>query len=268
MPVHKDESGKRWVEMEFITPGTPEQVWHAMATGPGNAAWFTKATIEERAGGRLRFHFGGDANTEGEVTEWQPPARFSYVEREWMPGAPPVATEITITPRKGGQCTVRMVHSLFASSDDWDDQLESFEKGWPGFFEVLRLYLTHSPGAPASSFMVMTKTDVEGATAWKELMTSLGLTDVHAGEPVRTSGSPEVLTGTLERVHQDRTQRYVLIRLEGPAPGVASLGTYEWNGKTNVSVTLFFHGSGAADAAASSEPRWKAWLQDRFPAAA
>jgi uncharacterized protein YndB with AHSA1/START domain len=51
MPIRKDGKGNRWVEMEFVTPGTPEQVWEAMATGPGNAAWFTKATIEERAGG-------------------------------------------------------------------------------------------------------------------------------------------------------------------------------------------------------------------------
>ena len=29
-----------------------------MATGAGNAAWFTKAEIEERVGGVLRFDFG------------------------------------------------------------------------------------------------------------------------------------------------------------------------------------------------------------------
>ncbi|WP_287073272.1 hypothetical protein [Mesorhizobium sp.] len=38
MPIKKDETGKRWVEMEFITPCTPEQVWRAIATGPGNTA--------------------------------------------------------------------------------------------------------------------------------------------------------------------------------------------------------------------------------------
>jgi hypothetical protein len=32
MPVKKDDSGRRWVEMEFLVPGTPEQVWHAIAT--------------------------------------------------------------------------------------------------------------------------------------------------------------------------------------------------------------------------------------------
>ena len=50
MPIKKDGSGKRWVEMEFLAPGTPEEVWQAMATGPGNAAWFTRATVDERVG--------------------------------------------------------------------------------------------------------------------------------------------------------------------------------------------------------------------------
>ena len=35
MPVRSDDSGRRWVEMELLVPGTPEQVWEAIATGPG-----------------------------------------------------------------------------------------------------------------------------------------------------------------------------------------------------------------------------------------
>ena len=32
MPIKKDGTGKRWIEMEFIVPGTPEQVWQAIAS--------------------------------------------------------------------------------------------------------------------------------------------------------------------------------------------------------------------------------------------
>ena len=152
MPIKKDETGKRWVEMEFVAPGTPEQLWQAMATGPGNTAWFTKATVDERVGGEIQFDFGTRGTQSGEVTAWEPPHRFAYVERHWSEGAPPVATEITITARSGDTCVVRMVHSLFTSSDEWDDQIEGFEKGWPAFFAVLRLYLTHFPGQRAASF--------------------------------------------------------------------------------------------------------------------
>ncbi len=158
MPIRKDETGRRWVEMELLVPGTPDQVWEAMATGPGNEAWFLKADIEPHVGGALRFHFGQGVATSGNVTTWNPPHQFAYVERDWEPGAPPVATEITIAARSGDRCVVRMVHSLFASSDDWDDQLEGFESGWPGFFRVLHLYLEHFAGMAAASFMAMTPT--------------------------------------------------------------------------------------------------------------
>ena len=36
MPLKKDDSGRRWVEMEFLVPGMPEQVWQAIVT---LAAW-------------------------------------------------------------------------------------------------------------------------------------------------------------------------------------------------------------------------------------
>jgi hypothetical protein len=41
------------------------------------------------------------------------------------------------------------VYSLFASTDDWDDQLKGTELGWLGSFRILRIYLTTSaPNAP------------------------------------------------------------------------------------------------------------------------
>src|SRR5688572_18555463 len=151
MPLKKDKAGRRYVEMEVLVPGTPEQVWQAIATGKGNTSWFTNTKIDERVGGKLQFDFGPNGSSTGEVTHWEPPFRFGYVEREWNKDAPPVATEITITGRAGNECLLRMVHSLFTSTDDWDDQLEGFEKGWPGFFEVLRVYLAHFAGNNAAS---------------------------------------------------------------------------------------------------------------------
>ena len=55
MPIKKDGSGKRWVEMKLIVPGSPEEVWQAIATGSGNNAWFTKTEIDERVGGCLLY---------------------------------------------------------------------------------------------------------------------------------------------------------------------------------------------------------------------
>jgi uncharacterized protein YndB with AHSA1/START domain len=60
MPLKKDDSGRRWVEMEFLVPGTPEQVWHAIATGPGMSSWFTPTKVDEHVGGAIAFDFGDE----------------------------------------------------------------------------------------------------------------------------------------------------------------------------------------------------------------
>ena len=41
----------RSVAVEVEVPGTPEEVWQAIATGPGITAWFVPTEVEEREGG-------------------------------------------------------------------------------------------------------------------------------------------------------------------------------------------------------------------------
>lgn len=260
MPVKKDDSGKRWVEMQVLLPGTPEQVWQAMATGPGNTAWFTRTEIEERVNGAVRFTFGPDVASSGVVTQWQPPRRFGYEERDWMPDAPPVATEITIEARKGGQCVVRMVHSLFASADDWDDQLESFESGWPGFFEVLRAYLSRFAGQKAASFQAMVNVKGDLPNLWKRLLSSLGANGLDVGDDL-TAREPMALTGTLERIQQDRRIRVIMLSVQAPFTGTAMFGAYATADAVMLSISMFLYGVQAKSQVASIEPQWRDWLQ-------
>ena len=266
MPIKTDGNGKRWIEMEFIVPGTPEQVWQAVATGPGTTSWFTRATVEEHVGGKIQFDFGPSGTQAGEVTTWNPPHRFGYVERDWSEGAPPVATEITITARSGDRCVVRMVHSLFSASDDWDDQMEGFEKGWPAFFEVLRLYQTHFPGQRGASFVATAGAEGDHLAIWRRLMLELNLGGTDAGERRVTPPQPEALSGVIERVDQDRQQRYIVMRLDAPAPGIALAGTYGAGPQVTASMTIYFYGDEADARATASEPRWRDWLVARFGA--
>jgi uncharacterized protein YndB with AHSA1/START domain len=269
MPIKKDGTGKRWVEMEPIVPGTPEQVWHAMATGGGLAAWFVKGEIEPRVGGAFRLDWGQGSVTSGEVTVWEPAHTLGYVEREWAPGAPPVATEITITGRTGNRCVVRMVHSLFTSSEEWDDQIEGFQSGWPGFFAILRVYLEHFAGASAASFIVMTSARVDPLSAWVRLADAVGLAGANVGEHRTASSGPESWSGIVEHVYQDAQQRYVVLRLDAPSPGVALVGTADaanlgGSPGTTLSVCRYFYGDDAETGAADSEASWRDWLARSF----
>src|SRR5688572_5439862 len=142
MPVTVDDSGHRSVQAEVEVPGTPEEVWKAIATGPGITSWFVPSTVDERVGGQAVSHFAPDGSMDsvGTITEWDAPRRYA-VETEEGPGT--VATEWVVEARGGGMCTVRVVHSWFAESDDWDSQFEGHAYGWLSFFKILRLYLEH-----------------------------------------------------------------------------------------------------------------------------
>ncbi len=266
MPIKVDASGRRWVEMELVVAGTPEQVWAAVATGPGNAGWFVAAEIEPKVGGALAFDFGGGASSRGEVTHWDPPNRFCYVEREWKDDAPPVATEITVTARSGDRCLVRMMHSLFTSSDAWDDELEGFESGWATFFAILQLYVPHFAGAPAGSFMFAFPTGGEPLPVWRRLVQELGLAGVDVGER-RTLTGPEAASGRVERVGQDAEQRYVVLRLDEPNPGIVAVGLHVTPTSPptlRVGVCRYVYGDGAKAIAEEHGATWYRWLDQTF----
>ena len=269
MPLKKDDSGRRWVEMEFLVPGTPEQVWQAIATGPGMSAWFTPTMVDERVGGAISFDFGdencGEATSSGSVTEWEPPHRFGYEEYGWSGDAPPVATEVTVTSHSGDRCVVRMVHSLFTSKDDWDDELESFETGWPGFFEVLRVYLTNFAGKPAAAVHAMSRHPGYQDQAWSTLTTALNVAGANVGERRETPSAAPRLAGVVERVHQDSQSRELMIRVDEPAEGIAVIGTCQMGDEASGMVSVFFYGAVAAQTAAAEQPKWSEWLAGLRP---
>ena len=53
MSVKKEANGRRSVQVEVEVPGTPEQVWQAIATGPGVSAWFVPTEVDGRVGGTV-----------------------------------------------------------------------------------------------------------------------------------------------------------------------------------------------------------------------
>lgn len=266
MTVKTDDSGNRLIRLEFEVPGTPEQVWHAIATGPGISSWFVATDMEERAGGALAFHLGPGMDSSGRVTAWEPPVRFAYEEPDWSPGAPPLGTEFIVEARSGGACVVRLVHSLFTSSEEWDDQLDSFESGWASHFSILRLYLAHFFGQPCSSLRVVGDAPGSEPEAWEKLAGALGLEGAAQGQRwgANASGVPP-LAGVVERLGQGKHIHEVLLRLDEPAPGIALAGAYTWGGKAHAAINIYLYGDQASAAADRDEPLWKTWMNELLP---
>src|SRR6185436_1476237 len=139
MSIRKESSGRRFIQVEVEVPGTPEEVWQAIATGPGISSWFVPAEFEERDGEpvAVKLDFGPGMESRSPLTAWDPPRKFAAESNGWAPGSPPIADEWTVEPRAGGTCVVRVMHSLVAPTSDWDQQLTGTEAGWPGFFRIL-----------------------------------------------------------------------------------------------------------------------------------
>src|SRR6266511_1117751 len=70
------------LEFSVEVPGTPEQVWQAIATAKGMSDWFLPTEMEEREGGSLHFTMGPEMGSDGQVTDWDPPRRIVYQE-DW-----------------------------------------------------------------------------------------------------------------------------------------------------------------------------------------
>jgi uncharacterized protein YndB with AHSA1/START domain len=267
MPVKKDASGRRSVEVETEVPGTPEEVWQAIATGPGISAWFVPTKLEEREGGSIVLDFGPGMESQAVLKVWDPPRRFVAESKEQMgPGSPTVADEWTVEARAGGTCRVRVVHSWFASTDDWDKQFEDVEKGWPAFFRILKIYLAHFRGQPSDVIPLLVMSSGSKSAAWGRLLGSLGLARLTEGQRVEAAHGAPRLAGIVERV-VDKEHEELFLRLEEPTSGVAHLFPISMGGQVCLSVRLYLYGSQARAVAAREAPVWQAWINGLFPSA-
>jgi uncharacterized protein YndB with AHSA1/START domain len=263
MSVKKEASGRRSIQVEVEVPGTPEEVWQAIATGPGISAWFVPTRNEEREGGEQVCNFGPGMDSPSTITTWQPPMRFVAEGEMGSPGSPKVATEWTVEARAGGTCLVRVVHSLFASTDDWDNQLDGLEQGWPAYFRILRRYLENFKNMPCSAMQfVGFSTDAE-VKAWEKAGGELGLLKVAEGQKWSApDGFPRMAGVSMGLGMHSNT---VLLRLDTPAPGTAYIGAFTCGGMVMVCMSIYLYGANAKGAVERDEPTWQTWMGQQFP---
>lgn len=264
MSVKKEPSGRRSVQVEVEVPGTPEEVWQAIATGPGISSWFVPTEFEEEGGKpvAVKMTFGPGMENRAAVTAWDPPRSFTGESPGWTPEMPSMATEWIVEARSGGVCLVRVVNSLFAATDDWDGPLEGTESGWPGFFRTLRLYLTHFRGQRSAIMQKMAPTAGTEAEAWDALTGALGLTGVGVGQRWTAPAGVPAFGGVAEHVNEKPYD--ILLRVDKPGPGVAAVGVYNC-GVIMAAVNFYLYGDQAAGTVARESPLWDAWFRKHVP---
>jgi uncharacterized protein YndB with AHSA1/START domain len=264
MSVKIEACGRRSVQVEFEVSGTPEEVWKAIATGPGISSWFVPTQFEERDGRPVAMTstFGPGMAPRSPVTAWDPPRTFTAQGEGWG-GSPPIATEWSVEARAGGKCLLRVVHSLFASTDDWDNQLEGTASGSAGFFRTLRIYLTHFRGQRSENSQFVAPVAGTEAEAWETLTAALGQKGLSVGQHWTAPAGVPAFSGLAEFVSE--TPYDILLRLDKPGPGVAAVGAFNIGGQSMVALGFYLYGDQATETIARETPRWQTWFQERFP---
>lgn len=250
------------IELEVEVPGTAEEVWTAIATGPGISSWYVPHEVEERAGGAAiaRFGPGDDMKVPGRVTVWDPPRRIGFDGGEGSEGG--LTFDWTIEPVAGGdRCVVRLVNGGFGQGGPWDEMYEAMTAGWRMFLSNLRLHLEHFAGLEAVAALPTAVWSGPPTDAWARLTGDLGLAPSPAvGDrvEVEADGAP-ALTGSVVAVGPTR----VSLLLDGPSPGTGFVAVEGDGDQVQVSIWTYRHGDDRHAAADADESGWQAWLAAR-----
>ncbi len=141
----------RTIDLTVELEATPEEVWQAIATGPGISSWLQPTTLEERAGGGFTFELPGGTK-EGAVTVYDRPRRLVQ-ETDWTPLAggetAHLATEWLIEARSGSTSVLRMVMTGFGSGESWEREIDGMGAGMRAGLAALALYVKHDAAQAA-----------------------------------------------------------------------------------------------------------------------
>jgi uncharacterized protein YndB with AHSA1/START domain len=189
------------VRKEIEVDASPEEVWEAIATGPGLDSWFMgRNEVEPRKGGKVRMILSA-WTLESTVTVWDPPNRLVTETSEGEDGRL-MTFEYVIEGRGEGRTVLRFVHSGFLAGDDWETEYDALKSGDPMYVHKLAQYLTYFRGRSATPIDVYGPQVPDRDHAWEVLRRGLGLTGaVTEGDKVRLTpeGLPPI-EGTVDYV--------------------------------------------------------------------
>jgi uncharacterized protein YndB with AHSA1/START domain len=126
----------------------PEQVWEAIATGPGVDSWFTGHTeIEPREGGTNSLDMT-DAKSfvpKSTITTRERGKRLAF--REDSPDGTFMAFEYLLEGRDDGSTSLRFAHNGILAGDDREAEYDGLKAGDRMYLEQLATYLSAHKGA-------------------------------------------------------------------------------------------------------------------------
>jgi uncharacterized protein YndB with AHSA1/START domain len=203
---------KRDVKLETIIEAPQEAVWKALTEAEELTKWFPpQARVTPGQGGKIWMSWGEGIEGESTIEVWDAPRRLRHTF-----GAVPAAVDWVLEGR-GGTTVLRMVHSGFGEGADFDDEVESHERGWAIFARNLKHYLERHRGQPCVQVALVRRFDAPREEVWPRVVALVpGIERVGAGAPftLRASTGDE-LKGTLEIITPARDLAFAAENLGG-----------------------------------------------------
>jgi len=232
------------IRREVSLEAPAEQVWEAIATGPGLAAWFMPMELDPDS---------------PNVTSWEPGRRLGVR----TPAAEDGSFQMFDYRLEGGgpfsragSTVLRFSHSGF-TGDDWADDFEAVTgAGWDMYLHTLGQYLTHFAGQPALYLEAEGPAASAEPEAWGRLVGALGLAEpVKEGARVRFD-LPGV--GPVEGVVDYAAPTFIGLR--------APLALIRFHGRAGMGmpVAVSQHTYVATFDVASAQRGWETWLAGVF----
>lgn len=173
---------------EIVVDASPEEVWNAIATGPGIDSWFMgKNDVEPREGGAATTAVGDLFTMTSTVTAYDAPRRYA-TRGEGGPMESFHAFEFLVEARGQGATAVRFVHSGVLGGDNWESEYDALRKGDPMYLGTLGVYLEHFRGHVATPVIAWAPHQDDEDAIWDAWKRGLSL----SGDP--KPGTPAAYT--------------------------------------------------------------------------
>jgi len=238
------------IRRENELPATPEQVWEAVATGPGNLRWLYPMEIEPREGGTV-------SRGPSTVMVWDPPRRFAcrYSNDEQFS----TSLEYGIDGCDGGSSVLRTVIRWLnkgAVDQYWAYKTDAAEKHATFYHHTLEQYLRYFNGRSATYVQAQGPPVSAEADAFAVLRRSLGLAeDAAEGDAVRLTLAE---LDPLDAVVDYLTPQFIGLRTADGLYRFFGRNAWRWP------VSLSHHLFGDDVDQGKTEHAWRAWLERVF----
>jgi uncharacterized protein YndB with AHSA1/START domain len=204
------EKTTRDIELSVELDASPEDVFRAVTDGTEIAKWLApQARVTPPDGakkGSIWISWGEGMSTEHEIEIFDAPKRIRHPSGKNGETKAPLYADWSIEARDGGLATLRLVHSGFSASADWDDEYDAHARGWKLMLQNLRHYFARHAHEPAAHVAFMSSVDSPRTSMWTTLLGKLGFsTAPKIGDSFCfTTPGGKVLTGVVDLVTERR----------------------------------------------------------------